>query len=192
MTRATFMAAIALACTTAVATTPPVTFESPCECRNAHGKGRWAVKNDPAPPPADASAIQSVTPSDVYGWLAIDAQLTWQLERTGRENNWYSLTGRVVAVKVEADGDLHIALQDVTGNKAGIVVCEVPAGPQWCQIRDTVFSWTRTINETPIITVVGKAFWDMGHAPRDQSNRRKYMPGYSVWEIHPVMKLETL
>jgi len=29
----------------------------------------------------------------------------------------------------------------------------------------------------------------VGHAPKDQSNRRKYMPGYAVWEIHPVMKL---
>jgi len=24
--------------------------------------------------------------------------------------------------------------------------------------------------------VIGKAFWDVGHAPKDQSNRRKYMP----------------
>jgi hypothetical protein len=28
-------------------------------------------------------------------------------------------------VKVEADGDLHIAIQDATGDKPGIVVCEV-------------------------------------------------------------------
>jgi len=27
--------------------------------------------------------------------------------------------------------------------------------------------------------------WDVGHAPKDQSNRRKYMPDYAVWEIHP-------
>jgi hypothetical protein len=32
----------------------------------------------------------------------------------------------------------------------------------------------------------------VGHAPKDQSNRRKYMPDYAVWEIHPVMKLTTL
>jgi len=44
--------------------------------------------------------------------------------------------------------------------------------------------------EAPIITVIGKAFWDIGHAPKDQSNQRKYMPGYAVWEIHPVMKLD--
>jgi len=24
-----------------------------------------------------------------------------------------------------------------------------------------------TVNETPIITVIGKAFWDIGHAPKD-------------------------
>jgi hypothetical protein len=90
-----------------------------------------------------------------------------------------------------------------TGDKPGIVVCEVPASPQWCEIRTTVFSWTRTrfpfhtgsarklnLIDLPIITVIGKAFWDIGHAPKDRSNRRKYMPGYSVWEIHPVIKLE--
>ena len=60
--------------------------------------------------------------------------LTWESERTGIENNWYALTGRVVAVKVEADDDLHIAIQGATGDKPGIVICEGPAGPQWCQI----------------------------------------------------------
>jgi hypothetical protein len=52
----------------------------------------------------------------MYGWPGIDVPLTMQSERTGRENNWYALTGRVVAVKVEADGDLHLALQDATGD----------------------------------------------------------------------------
>jgi len=39
------------------------------------------------------------------------------------------------------------------------------------------------------ITVIGKAYFDVGHAPKDQSNQRKYQPGYAAWEIHPVMKL---
>jgi hypothetical protein len=60
------------------------------------------LKNDSSTPLADVSTIQSVTPSDMFSWPGIDAQLTWQSERTGRENNWYSLTGRVVAVKAEA------------------------------------------------------------------------------------------
>jgi hypothetical protein len=41
----------------------------------------------------------------------------------------------------------------------------------------------------PIITVTGKAYWDVGHAPKDQSNRRSHLPGYAAFEIHPVMKL---
>jgi len=45
------------------------------------------------------------------------------------------------------------------------------------------------VADPPIITIVGKAFWDINHAPKDQSNRRKYMSGYAVWEIHPVMNL---
>jgi hypothetical protein len=47
-----------------------------------------------------------------------------------------------------------------------------------------------TLNEAPIITVTGKAYWDVGHAPKDQSNRRSHLPGYAAWEIHPVMKME--
>jgi len=79
----------------------------------------------------------------LVGWGPAE-HLTQSSERTGIENNWFALTGRVVAVKAETDGDLHIALQDATGDKAGIVVCEIPAKQQWCSIRETVFSWTTT------------------------------------------------
>jgi hypothetical protein len=102
------------------------------------------VKNDPSSPPTDASAIHSVTPSDIFSWPAPDIHLSQHSERTGIENNWFAVTGRVVAVKVEADGDLHIALSDATGDKQGIVVTEIPLGPQWCDIRTTVFSWSPT------------------------------------------------
>jgi hypothetical protein len=132
--------------------------------------------------------------------------LTQSSERTGIENNWFAVTGRVVALKVEADGDLHIALTDATGDKPGIVVCEIPAKPQWCSIRETVFSWTRTrfpfhtssakkltLNQTPVVTVTGKAYFDVGHSLKDQkSNRRSHLPGYAAWEIHPVMALRVV
>ena len=203
MTRATLtIGAIAVLCSIAAVTAQPITCDSPCECHDAHGQGRWAVKTDSSLPPTDVSAIQSVTPSDVFSWPGMDVHLTWQSERTGIENNWFALTGRVVAVKVEADGDLHLALQDATGDKPGIVVCEIPAKPYWCQMRQAVFSWTHTrfpfhtssskklnVANSPIITVVGKAFWDIGHAPKDGSNRRSHLPGYAAYEIHPVMKL---
>jgi hypothetical protein len=51
--------------------------------------------------------------------------------------------GRVAALKVEKDGDIHIALQDASGDNPGIVVAEVPTKPQWCEIRKTVVSWTQ-------------------------------------------------
>jgi hypothetical protein len=69
--------------------------------------------------------------------------------------------------------------------------------------RTTAFSWTPTrfpfhtssakkltLNQTPVIIVTGKAFFDVGHSLKDQrSNRRSHLPGYSAWEIHPVMKI---
>ncbi len=71
--------------------------------------------------------MQAVTPSDIYNWPGPDVRLTGQSGRTGIENNWYAVTGRVVTGKAETDGDLHIELRDATGDKAGIVIVEVPA-----------------------------------------------------------------
>jgi hypothetical protein len=200
-TTLTIVAVALLSGTTAAA--PLVTFESPCD---NHGVGRWSEKNDPSPPPTDASAIQAVTPSDVLGWRGPDMHLTQSSERTGIENNWYAFTGRVVAAKVETDGDLHIALQDATGDKPGIVVAEIPAKPQWCEVRTIAFSWTHAakfpfrvrsgrklkITQPPIIRVVGKAFFDINHARADQSNRRTDLQGYAAWEVHPVMSLQVV
>ena len=105
------IAVVAFLCSAAATTEPPVTFESRCECHNNHGQHRWAVKIDPSLPPTDANAIQAVTPSDIYSWVGPDVPLTQSSERTGIENKWFALTGRVVAVKAETDGALHIELQ---------------------------------------------------------------------------------
>src|SRR5437660_10927783 len=110
--------AVGFLCITAAAAPQlPVTFESPCECRDNHGEHRWAVKNDPSTPPVDASTIQAVTPSDVFSWPGPAEHLTQSSERTGIEHNWFALTGRVVAVKVGMDGELHLAVQDDTLRK---------------------------------------------------------------------------
>jgi hypothetical protein len=77
----------------------PVTFESPCECRGAQGKARIAIKNEPSTPPEGANAIQRVTPSYICSWPGSDVDFTEQSKRTGIENNWYGLTGGVVALK---------------------------------------------------------------------------------------------
>src|SRR6266481_7802522 len=95
-------AAVVFLCSAAAATSLPVTFESPCECQDNHGAHRWAVKNDPSTPPVDASAIQAVTPSDVFSWPGPDVHLTQSSERTGIENNWFALTGRVADVRQQS------------------------------------------------------------------------------------------
>jgi len=47
------------------------------------------------------------------------------------------------------------------------------------------------LNQTPVITVTGKAFFDVGHSLKDQKlNRRSHLPGHAAWKIHPVMKLK--
>jgi hypothetical protein len=177
-------------------------------------------KNDAALPPTDPNAIQAVTPSDIFSWQGPTESLTRSSGRIAAEQKWYAVTGRVVAVKAEMDGDLHIALQDATGEKPGIVVVEVPEKPQWCSIRETVFSWTRTkfpfhtssakklkITNPPIITIVGKAFFEralskrsiekpkkkssrllgLGNSPGDETNSpvtRVYDAAGNVIEMH--------
>src|ERR1700746_3482485 len=111
-----FTIAVACLCSS-VAAAPLVTYQSACECLDNHGKQRWAEKNDPAQPPADVSAIQAVAPSDIFNWQGPTENLTASSQRIAAEEKWYALTGRVIEVRAEADGDLHIGLQDVTGDK---------------------------------------------------------------------------
>jgi len=182
-----------------------VAFVSPCECQGQKNGSRWPAKTDPAPVPSDTSTIQSVTPSQIYEWKGPgpDVPLTSKTDtRLPVEQKWYSLTGSLVSVKVEDDGDITLVLKDADSKKAGSVNAEVPVGPEWCELRKLVFGWTTQsfpfsfkdsqkleMREQHVITVTGKALFDVDHASADRSNRRTNPKKYSVWEIHPVMAL---
>jgi hypothetical protein len=197
-----FVVASAFAKSTAA---PKVTFVSPCGCHGEHGKDRWTPKTDPAAPPLISLMIPTVTPSQIYQWKGPgpNVPLTRKTEtRMASEQKWYKLRGRVFDLRVEADGDIHIALRDATGKKIGTVGAEVPVGEKWCKIRQRVFSWTTQkfpfrfqsskvlkISAPHVITVTGKAFFDVDHAPANHSNRRTNQKGYAAWEIHPVAAL---
>jgi predicted nuclease of predicted toxin-antitoxin system len=56
--------------------------------------------------------------------------LTASSERIAAEQKWYVLTGRVVELRAEADGDLQIVLADASGDKPGSVVAQIPAKPR--------------------------------------------------------------
>jgi hypothetical protein len=183
-----------------------VTFVSPCECQGQKDGTRWPVKTDPSPVPSDKSTIQSVTPSQIYQWKGPgpDVPLTPKTDtRIAAEQKWYNVTGRLDSVKVEDDGDITLVLKDAEGKKTGSVGAEIPVGSTWCELRQTVFAWTTQsfpfsfkesqrleMRETHIITVTGRAFFDVDHAPADHSNRRTKPKKYAVWEIHPVMALQ--
>ena len=182
-----------------------VTFVSPCECQGQKSGTRWPAKTDPSPVPLNKSAIQPVTPSQICDWKGPESNVPLTPEtdtRIAAEQKWYNLTGRVVGVKVEGDGDITLVLEDADGKKAGSVGAEIPVGPTWCELRQTVFAWTTQsfpftfkdsqklqMREQHIITVTGQAFFDVDHAPADHSNRRTNPKKYAVWEIHPVMAL---
>ena len=96
----------------AKSTAPEVVFVSSCECQGFHGKNRWLAKTDFSPVSLDKAAIQSVTPSQIYEWEGPgpNVELTRYTEaRMPSEEKWYALTGHIVGLKVEADGDIHMA-----------------------------------------------------------------------------------
>jgi hypothetical protein len=127
--------------------------------------------------------------------------------RVGREKEWFELTGKVMLVKAEEDGDLHVQLGDPKGKGRMQVIVEIPVDhghpdSAWSSIRKTVFGWsdqefpftTKTghrlrLNRKPVVRVVGKAFYDAVHGKKATPNRRRDQANVTVWEIHPVMRL---
>ena len=182
-----------------------VTFSSACVTVDEHHADRWPAKTDPATPPT-SSKITAITPAEIFGWpgVGIKAGLTRKSGRISSEQRWFALTGRVQDLRIEGDGDIHVALVDASDRKAGIVGVEIPPGRGWCAIRKHVFSWTTsafpmkypsksqlTLAKNPVITVTGKAFYDIDHADNARSNQRPkpFVANYAVWELHPVMRL---
>ncbi|HKP05431.1 MAG TPA: hypothetical protein VJU77_18930 [Chthoniobacterales bacterium] len=182
---------------------PPTYFTSPCKCVGAHSDDRKVAKLDPARQPAQASSFRTITPSGMYA-LAPVPGLTGKSPRAPVEQQWYKVTGKVVEVKAEADGDIHFELADATGRKRGRILAEVPLGTRWCALRKVVFGWTKKgqafarfrassrplpLNSHPVVTVLGKGFFDTHHAKKRPLLNRSNIDDtgmLAAWEIHPV------
>ena len=123
MRRTSIVAALFVAACLSTATAKkkelPVYFDSPCTCQNNHMEDRKIAKNDPSTIPTQPSKFIEVTPSKMYGWPPLPG-LNDKSRRRPQEQQWYKVTGRVVDVRVQEDGDIHFELQDVTGTKRGI------------------------------------------------------------------------
>jgi hypothetical protein len=202
-------AVLALAVGSALADHPGE-FRSACQYRGDYGQYRWSVKIDSETPPRSIPTDCQLTPSQLYGWSGGRGTILSRTPRQGRENEWLRLTGRVTAVIIEGDGDIHVELVDVDGRSGAKAGVEIPAGRRWCLLRQVAFGWTEPkfpittarrelpLTKHPAISVVGKAFWDGQYAPAAKSrgglrrNRRTYDSTCSAWEIHPVMVLTVL
>ena len=194
-------------CTALAAQQIEVTFVSPTECEQAHGVYRWDSKTDQELPPDTIADANKVKPSDIAQWPPLQGKITMHTPRSGREKDWFEVTGKVVLVRAEADGDLHIQLKDADGQSDVMIVVEIPVKQHpgespWDELRTQVFGWSNTkppftltsdkqldLAKTPIIQVRGKAFFDAMHKG-STPNRRKTDPNVTVWEIHPVMTLQ--
>jgi hypothetical protein len=95
----------------------------------------------------------------------------------------------------ENDGDLHIIMKNADHRTDRIVV-EAPSDACWCPIRQAVCLWTNAkfpfqtdaqwgfyVLRHPVVTVIGKAFYDIDHSGRKpRKNRRNYDLSLAVWD----------
>lgn len=131
----------------------------------------------------------------------------------GLEDKEVTLQGYVVAVKFERheDHDLHFEL---SGKKewaaAGHMIAEIPAGQAYCEARKALWAIVKDdenakgdsfILKQPVrIRVTGFVFYDSHHKPKkcedsggrgiDQPNKGYPRQVMTVWELHPVIKVE--
>lgn len=179
-----------------------VIYISACACQNNHGVARWRAKTDRSEPPPNRHDVQPITPSEMFNWQG-PGLVPRGGGRMGVETRWFALTGRVINLQVETDGDVHMVLADATDNNAAHVIAEIPLGVRWCNLRTLAFSWTNAVFpfeltrdrpfeliRHPLVTLVGKAFYDTDHSGKDyRNNRRPRAKDKAVWEIHPVMEM---
>jgi hypothetical protein len=184
---------------------PETVFLSPTECQNQHAVYRILVKNDDELPPDHIPLDHKIRPSDMAAWPVPKGKFTQKTPRSGKEKEWWELTGRVVLAKAEEDGDIHLQLEDADGKGKVQVVVEVPVGQPWDEIRTEIFSWTTakfpfktasshplTLKVKPLVRVEGMAFLDAMHAVKDGPPNRRKDGITCVFELHPIMTLEIL
>jgi len=182
---------------------PTLYFTSPCTCKNDHVSDRKKAKSEWSAIPTRASTFKTIKPSDMYRWSPLAGLNDQSPRKKPEEEQWYKVTGQVIDVRTQADGDIHFELRDATGTKRGHILAEVPVGRPWCDLRKVVFSWTTkgtrfrrfqptrlTLRMHPVVTVTGKAFFDTHHAARKPRLRNVNVTNkagiLAAWEIHPV------
>jgi hypothetical protein len=180
-----------------------VYFDDPCKCENNHAADRLEAKNEWVAVPTTQAMFKRITPSGMFAWRPLSGVGKHSARKYPQEQQWYMVTGRVAEVRVQDDGDVHFELADATGRKRGRILAELPLGKTWCDLRMIVFSWTAKgthfkrfqaggvlpLRINPVVTVTGKAFFDVDHAGKNPLRNRNITHragNLAAWEIHPV------
>lgn len=121
-----------------------------------------------------------------------------------KENEIVSITGYAWVIKLSAeDCDIHIELSETNDRAASRVIAEVPNTKEYCNLHAKILSdlvtkyhlhkkkeyhFDKTDNggEPIKINLTGYLFWDSGHPTNKNHGSDKVG---SVWEVHPVFKL---
>jgi hypothetical protein len=153
----------------------------------ADGKSTVEVKTEPPPPaakskrrtPRPAAHPSSEANASVTAFLGLESAIGRKFTRayakaskirlaTSRASSWLRYRQWCESfAKLYSDGQVQFPFRARSGRRL-------------------------KLTQPPVITVIGKAFFDIGHAPADHSNRRTNLQGYAAWEIHPVMKMEVI
>jgi hypothetical protein len=89
-----------------------VEFTSSCACTSCDGKNRWDVKTDKTPAPASVAADHRLTPSELRKWKGPGGKIGKSTPRSGKETEFFALTGEIRYARLEDDGDIHLQLAD--------------------------------------------------------------------------------
>lgn len=121
------------------------------------------------------------------------------------EKRLVTVTGYAWIVKVSPeDCDIHIEISATNNKNAPRIIAEIPNSNEYCDLHSRVlndlverfnlpskkeYHFDKTDNDgKPIkLTVTGLLFWDNGH-PTNYNHGSANVG--SVWELHPVSKLE--
>lgn len=122
-----------------------------------------------------------------------------------REKQIVSVTGYAWIIKTSAeDCDIHIEMSETNDSTAKRIIAEIPNTTEYCDFHTRVMEeLVRKFhlhkkneyhfdkgdnNGKPIkMTVTGYLFWDSGHPTNSHHGSAKVG---SIWELHPVFKLD--
>ncbi len=191
-------------------------------CPHNSGIARWGIKTSMIDSSTDASSVDLAsilrTPNPILDantkrqmkTMRLSTALTFRdggSDETLHEGDKISITGRVIGVACDDDGDIHLSVAPAHSSKCLIV--EVPNPGQIhdgalkslvSEARQKVLGFLQDGEPSGDLTFEGQLFIDIDHLGRAEmgqvgtpaagGNRGKGHCAVNVWEIHPVTLIE--